>query len=247
MSLQKYINEVLKKFYLLTHVPIQSINYEGKSIGDVGYSRSHEHFFHNYNIYSRIIAERKKEENYLITTVSCVDYVHFTATPICPRNKYRGLFVMGPYSSRKNNSYNLVYKPLDIAPYLVRTVAFIWRDFPNKKLHYIQNNIYNLHIRKAIDYIDSRYMYDIKLEDLSNYLNINKSYFSSLFKKETGETFTEYLNKIRIEKSKALLLDSTKSILDIALAVGFSNQNYYNIMFKKITGMTPLEFRNKNS
>ncbi len=61
-----------------------------------------------------------------------------------------------------------------------------------------------MHIRKAIDYIDSRYMYDIKLEDLSNYLNINKSYFSSLFKKETGgETFTEYLNKIRIEKKQS--------------------------------------------
>lgn len=246
MSLQKHINDVLEKFYLLTHVPIQAINYEGKSIGAAGYSRSHEHFFDSYNIYLRIIDERKKEENFLITTVSCVDYVHFTATPICPRNKYRGLFVIGPYSSKKNNSYNLVYKPLDIETYLVRTVGFIWRDFPNKRSYYIQSNIHNLHVKKAIDYIDSRYMYDIKLEDVSNYLNINKSYFSSLFRKETGETFTGYLNKIRIEKSKDLLTNSTKSILDIALAVGFSNQNYYTIMFKKITGMTPLEFRNRN-
>lgn len=56
-------------------------------------------------------------------------------------------------------------------------------------------------------------------------------------------TFTEFLNKIRIEKSKELLLEDKYSILDIALMVGFNNQNYYNIMFKKITNQTPLEFK----
>ena len=95
-----------------------------------------------------------------------------------------------------------------------------------------------------MDYIDARYMDEITLFDVSNYLKINKSYFCSIFKKETGKTFTQYLNETRIEKSKSLLLIEDCSMLDVALSVGFNNQNYYNIMFKKITSKTPLEFKN---
>ncbi len=91
--------------------------------------------------------------------------------------------------------------------------------------------------------MDSRYNKNITLDDVANYLDINKSYFCTLLKKEAGKTFTQVLNSIRIEKSKSLLLEGNSSTLDIALAVGFNNQNYYNIDFKKITGMTPLEFR----
>lgn len=104
---------------------------------------------------------------------------------------------------------------------------------------------YSFHVRKALDYIDSRYSDDISLEDVVDYLNINKSYFCTLFKKETGKTFIEFLNQARIEKSKALLLEENSSILDIALSLGFSNQNYFSILFRKYTGVSPMQFRNK--
>ena len=67
----------------------------------------------------------------------------------------------------------------------------------------------------------------------------------TLFKKETGLTFTNYVNEIRVEKSKRQLLKDNRSILDIALSVGFTNQNYFAITFKKHTEMTPMEFRKK--
>src|SRR5699024_6975480 len=82
---------------------------------------------------------------------------------------------------------------------------------------------------------------------VSEYLGINKSYFCSIFKNETGKTFTQFLNEKRIEKSKKLLREDNLSILDIALSVGFNNQNYYNIIFKRITNTTPLEYRKKVS
>ena len=76
-------------------------------------------------------------------------------------------------------------------------------------------------------------------------MNINKCYFCSIFKKETGSTFINYLNSYKIEKSKELLKNPNLSLLDIALSVGFNNQSYYSTVFKKITSKTPLEFREK--
>ena len=96
-----------------------------------------------------------------------------------------------------------------------------------------------------MNYIQAHYKENITLDALVSHLNLNKSYFCTLFKKETGVTFTAYVNLIRIEKSKRQLLKDNRSVLDIALSVGFSNQNYYTITFKKHTNMTPMEFRKK--
>lgn len=244
---EKYMDNVLEKFHLITHIPILTVDYNGKILKKVGYNRQYEHLFEDYNIYHTIVIERDKEENFIATTVSCVNGVYFTATPVCPKNKYRGLFVIGPYSNKKDNLHNLVYKPLDLVPDLVRIIRVIWKGYSKKRFMFSHRSVSNLHIRKAIDYLDARYMDNISLDDVAQYLNINKSYLSSLFKKETGKTFTQYLNNIRIERSKELLLEDKNSVLDVALAVGFSNQNYYNIMFKRLTGLTPLEYRNKNS
>ncbi|MDU7963827.1 MAG: helix-turn-helix transcriptional regulator [Clostridium perfringens] len=72
---------------------------------------------------------------------------------------------------------------------------------------------------------------------------MNKSYFCNLFKSETGQTFINFLNNYRIEKSKNLLKDLDLSLLDIAHKVGFSNQSYYCTVFKKFTNLTPLKYR----
>jgi len=64
-----------------------------------------------------------------------------------------------------------------------------------------------------------------------------------MFKKETGQTFINYLNNYKIEKSKNLLENTNMTLLDISLEVGFNNQSYYSTIFKKYTNMTPLEYR----
>ena len=91
--------------------------------------------------------------------------------------------------------------------------------------------------------MDARYHDPITLEEVSQYLKISKSYLCNLFKKETGKTFSQFLNELRIEKSKKMLIEKDWPVLDIALSVGFNNQNYYNLIFKKLTHRTPLEFR----
>ena len=115
----------------------------------------------------------------------------------------------------------------------------------------IENNscIYTLgknkspYVTRAIEYIKNNYNNEISIDTLCNELNINKCYFCSTFKSETGYTFINYLNHYKVEKSKELLRDQNLSLLDIAIAVGFNNQSYYSTVFKKITSKTPIQFR----
>ena len=64
-----------------------------------------------------------------------------------------------------------------------------------------------------------------------------------MFKKETGQTFINYLNNYKIERSKDLLKNTNMTLLYISLEVGFNNQSYYSTIFKKYTNMTPQEYR----
>ena len=64
-----------------------------------------------------------------------------------------------------------------------------------------------------------------------------------MFNKETGQTFINYLNNYKIERSKDLLKNTNMTLLDISLEVGFNNQSYYSTIFKKYTNMTPQEYR----
>lgn len=108
----------------------------------------------------------------------------------------------------------------------------------------INRQAYSFHVRRAIDYTSNNYNAPLDLSRISKYLGINKCYFCNLFKKETGKTYSQFLNEIRVEKSKGLLANTNLSILEISLSIGYNNQNYYNMSFKKITGITPLKYRN---
>ncbi|MDO5010188.1 MAG: AraC family transcriptional regulator, partial [Intestinibacter bartlettii] len=97
--------------------------------------------------------------------------------------------------------------------------------------------------QKCISYINEHYNENINLETVANIVHLNPSYFSSIFKKEVGVSFSNYLNKIRIEQSKLLLKNTDSSIVEIALEVGFEDQSYFSKVFKNLTKMTPKQYR----
>ncbi|MDO5422125.1 MAG: response regulator [Eubacteriales bacterium] len=98
----------------------------------------------------------------------------------------------------------------------------------------------------ALDYIEKNYWdSSISLNSVCNYLAMSTSYFSSIFKAYTGETFIEALTKKRIEKAKSLLEHTTKKSYEIADEVGYSDPHYFSSAFKKMTGMTPTEYAKK--
>lgn len=95
---------------------------------------------------------------------------------------------------------------------------------------------------QILTYIEEHYQSDITLEELADKFNWNPSYLSQTFRKEMNVTFKQYLNDVKIEKAKKLLLEGQLSVEQIADQVGYSNVNYFYRIFKKHTGKKPREF-----
>jgi len=92
-----------------------------------------------------------------------------------------------------------------------------------------------------IHYAHSRYSEEINLEDLSKQLYLSRNYLNQIFKKATGETFTNYVIRVRMEKARALLLEGKSMIYEISEKVGYKNVPYFSSLFKKYYGMNPSE------
>jgi len=101
-------------------------------------------------------------------------------------------------------------------------------------------------IVKATAYIYDHLNEKILLKDISDYLEINKSYLCELFKKETGTTVNNYVTKLKIKVAEKMLTTSDYESAYIAEYFSFSSHSHFISTFKKYTGMTPNEFRNKN-
>ena len=74
---------------------------------------------------------------------------------------------------------------------------------------------------------------------------MSENYFSHFFKKETGSSFVDYANRIRMEKAAELLEKGNQKITTVAGQVGIDNPNYFSVLFKKVMGCSPQEFREK--
>lgn len=100
-------------------------------------------------------------------------------------------------------------------------------------------------IKKAEQYIEDNYGKKITLDDIAGHVGISKYYFSVLFKKEKGITFSNYLNSVRIDKAKQLLKNPQVTVNDAAYEAGFNDPQYFSKTFKKYTGMTVTEYRSR--
>ena len=97
---------------------------------------------------------------------------------------------------------------------------------------------------KVKKYLQHNYMmYDISLDSVSAILNLNASYFSSLFKRTFQVNFLDYLTELRMDAAKELLRDPLRSTAEVANMVGYESANYFTRAFKKKVGMTPTEYR----
>lgn len=98
-------------------------------------------------------------------------------------------------------------------------------------------------ITEAKRYIQQHYQKSLRLEDVSSAVGFNATYFSTLFKKETGQNFLDYLTELRISKAKELLCGETLSVQDVAETVGYSDLKYFSRLFKKATGVSPSDYK----
>jgi len=101
------------------------------------------------------------------------------------------------------------------------------------------NGPYSRHVSQAIELILEKYPGYITLELAAGAIGLNPSYLSRIFKEETRATFSEYLNRVRIDVSCRLLESGRYSIKQISTQAGFANYNYFFKVFKEMKGMTP--------
>lgn len=98
-------------------------------------------------------------------------------------------------------------------------------------------------INKVKQIIDKNFHEELPIESIANYIGYNKNYLCKKFKSEMGITINQYRNLIRIANARQLLIDTDKSIEEIAYCCGFKNVTYFRTFFKKNTGLTPSVFR----
>lgn len=101
----------------------------------------------------------------------------------------------------------------------------------------------NYLVKEVNNYIHENYNKDINLQSISDYLHVNSSYLSRLYKKCTNESIIDMLNRLRIEKAKSLLTDPGKKIFEVASEVGIEDATYFTHVFTKYVGVSPKEFK----
>ena len=98
----------------------------------------------------------------------------------------------------------------------------------------------------VLHYIHHNYASNITLESIAPLFGYNRSYLGKIFAKKTGQSFNSYVDQVRVERAKELLLSSDTKVYAIAQRVGYKNVDYFHIKFKKIVNMSPAEFRKEH-
>lgn len=120
-------------------------------------------------------------------------------------------------------------------------------DFTRKMANLPKQQVYSIQIVKAIDYILKHRNDKLTVQDIADRLGINRSYLSSLFKKETGKNISAFIREEKIKAAANMLKFSEYSYGDIAEYFGFASQSHFIQCFREQTGLSPKEYRKKYS
>lgn len=227
------LESILDDFYYLFNIPIKYIDSSLKEVFSRGSNKNHYVYINLLNVFEKC---NKNTSAYIEVSHNDIYFIIFSCSYY---TNFLGHYIIGPFTLNKDlKEDNIPFKPSNTIKHIIHTFKSLLRST-------LEGNVsYNPYICQAIDYIHKNYHKDICINDVCYVLNLNKSYFCSLFKEETGLTFCNFLNKLRIEMSKIFLCNKNCSIMDVALSVGYNNHNYYSTLFKKLNNMTPLEYRN---
>ena len=120
----------------------------------------------------------------------------------------------------------------------------MFRDYTTKMQEINRSQVYSLPVSKAISYVEGHLHESITLTKLAEEVGLSPAYLSTVFKKETGETVSDYIRNKRLDAAELLLIYSDFPCTDIAEYLAFSSNSHFNNLFKARTGETPLAYRN---
>lgn len=141
---------------------------------------------------------------------------------------------VGPEYFAEMNTWDEIKNFLSVTAY--DAVAYI--QLSRKGDHYSL-------IQKAKKYCMENIAGDITLESAADYVGMNRSYFANVFKKETGQTFWNYLTDLRMDTAKCLMETTELKVCTIGIQVGYKNSSHFGRTFKNAVGVTPAEYKNR--
>ncbi len=103
------------------------------------------------------------------------------------------------------------------------------------------------HYKRVLDFMAENFGRPIQIEDIAQEAGLSASHFSRLFKDVIGDSPYQFLMRYRVERAEAMIADTTRSLIDIALACGFSDQPHLTRVFKQAHGVTPRVWRRKQN
>lgn len=98
-------------------------------------------------------------------------------------------------------------------------------------------------VKQAVQFIDSNYFEELSLSSLAQQFNVESSYFSKMFRQETGENLMVYITRLRVEKAKEFMANKEVSLTEIAFMVGYDDYTYFSRVFRKVEGKSPRDYR----
>lgn len=175
--------------------------------------------------------------------------------PIINNGNYEGQLMFGPIRNpdtrgkykncdslfKQLNSYGA--EELESVSQLLKAVIELIKQREKSKIYQLRDTVSNIKIQRAIEYINKNIDKQLSASAVAKNSFLSTSRFLHLFKETCGITFSDYITKQKIEKSKKLLLDTRQSISEICYQCGFTSQSYFGSIFRKVTQQTPSEYR----
>jgi two-component system, response regulator YesN len=146
----------------------------------------------------------------------------------------------------KNAEYFNQLKQIDSKQQLCKWIGGVFDEFI--EMSYSCQDVKKLiHVRPAISFIDANFDKEMTIAEIAHACHLSPSRLAHVFKDCMGVSIIDYVNSVRMERAKHLLLSTKQSCTEICYEVGFNNQSYFIRAFRNFVGTTPAKYRQQNN